>query len=305
MWSSSEVSAGEPRLGQPRRGTRSKGGADGCGVAETRAGPENGVMKENPPDGRRPDDVSRETSDDSGGGVDLPAEADVEAGLRRLGIPASSGSVRKLVRHAELMLEENRRQNLTRLTSPRDVLVRHVLDSASAIPFMESSPAGTVVDIGAGAGYPGVVLCVLGCRHVVLAEAERRKAEFLRTVVGALGLDAEVVASRAEEVALERRESFAVVSARAVARLASLVELASPLLFLGGRLIALKGASVSEELQAGDAAGRLCGMMRVDCARVEVSGSEREHTVVVYERQGPALQGLPRRPGAAQRRPLA
>jgi len=237
--------------------------------------------------------------------VVLPDEADIQAGLVGMGVAADARSVRMLLRHARLMLEENERQNLTRLTSPNDVLVRHILDSATALPFVEAAPRGAVADLGSGAGYPGVVISVLGARHVVLVESERRKASFLSTVVADLEIDAEVSASRAEEVAIERASSFAVVVARAVAPLASLVELASPLLVGGGRLIALKGASVADEVAAGDAAGRLCGMVRVECVRVDVPGSDREHMILVYERRGLSRERLPRRPGAAQRHPLA
>lgn len=252
-----------------------------------------------------PEDVSRETSGRSSVCIVLPDEADIQAGLTGMGIAVDVRSVRLLMRHARLMLEENERQNLTRLTSPNDVLVRHILDSATALPFVEAAPHGAVADLGSGAGYPGVVVSVLGARHVVLVESERRKASFLSTVVADLEVDAEVSASRAEEVAIERANSFAVVVARAVAPLASLVELASPLLVCGGRLVALKGASVAGEVAAGDAAGRLCGMARVECVHVDVPGSDREHMILVYERRGHSRERLPRRSGAAQRHPLA
>lgn len=229
--------------------------------------------------------------------------SDVLECLLAVNVEASSGQAELIRAHSEAVLAANMQFNLTRVTSPQDVLSLHIGDSASALPYLNQSPPGNVADLGSGAGYPGVVLSILSGRHFVLVESVKKKATFLLQTTVGLGLDVEVEAVRAEELALTRPAGFSVVIARALSSLPALVELASPLLIVGGRLICMKGRPTSEELASGDAAAKLCGMRPLHVHPFDLPNGENR-VVVEYERYGAVRQHLPRRPGTAQRQPL-
>lgn len=229
--------------------------------------------------------------------------SDVLECLLTVNVEATSDQAESIRAHAEAVLEANRQFNLTRVTAPEDVLSLHIGDSATALPYLEQSPAGDAADLGSGAGYPGVVLSILSGRHFVLVESVKKKAAFLRQSALDLGLDIDVEAVRAEELALLRPGSFSVVVARALSSLPALVELASPLLIRGGRLICMKARPTSEELASGKAAAKLCGMRPVGVTPFDLPNGENR-VVIEYERHGTVREHLPRRPGMAQRQPL-
>jgi len=225
-------------------------------------------------------------------------------GLERMGIPCGPSQAAAIIAHLALVEEVNESFNLTTI-GPEQAVATHLLDSAVAVPFLGRAPEGPFADLGSGAGFPGVPLTVLTGREVSLVESVKKKATFLERVVAELCLKATVHPVRAEELALERRSSYAAVTARALSALPSLVELASPLLRQGGLLICLKGRPDDEEIARGDTAAALCGMTRIAMSPVTVPGMAAERLVVVYERNGKAKLKLPRRNGMAQRQPLA
>jgi len=221
-----------------------------------------------------------------------------------MGLTLSPEAADKMVRHLDLLRAANERFNLTAIKD-EDWLWAHVLDSLSCVPEVEASLEGPLADLGSGGGFPGVPVALATGRDVTLVESVKKKAAFLADVVAALSLPGRVAAVRAEELALSEGGAFSVVTARALSALASLVELGSPLLKRGGRLICLKGDPRAEELESGAAAARLCGMSYSGSRAVAIPGSDATRTIVVYERTGPAKIHLPRRTGMAQRQPLA
>ena len=229
--------------------------------------------------------------------------SDVLECLSAVNVEASPGQAELIRAHSEAVLEANKQFNLTRVTSPEDVLDLHIGDSATALPYLNQSPPGNAADLGSGAGYPGIVLSILSGRHFVLVESVKKKAAFLRQTALDLSLDIDIEAVRAEELALSRPCGFSVVIARALSSLPALVELASPLLVTGGRLICMKARPTSEELASGEAAARLCGMLLRSVIPFDLpNGGNR--LVIEYERYGTVREHLPRRPGMAQRQPL-
>jgi 16S rRNA (guanine527-N7)-methyltransferase len=136
-------------------------------------------------------------------------------------------------------------------------------------------------------------------------ESVRKKAAFLSKICADLRLEATVHPIRAEELALVNSGAYSAVVARALSSLPSLVELAAPLLCVGGTLICLKGSPEESELERGDAVARLCGMNRRSTESVSVPTVDAQRTIVVYRKERPARMSLPRRTGLAQRQPLA
>lgn len=221
-----------------------------------------------------------------------------------MGLALPEAKVMLLARHLEMVLSANEEFNLTRIEKD-DAVRLHVLDSCAAAPALRDAPKGQFADIGSGAGYPGIPLSILTDRPVALVESVGKKAAFLERVVGELCLNATVHGDRAESLALTHPRGFAAVTARAVSSLPSLVELAAPLLASGGLLLCLKGWPQDEELGRGRAAGVLCGMTQESVVELQIPGEELRRTVVTYRRTGKIRASLPRRPGMAQRRPLA
>lgn len=221
--------------------------------------------------------------------------------LESAGVVTNEVERRLLASHARMVLETNQSMNLTRIVEPGAVVALHIVDSLAFLPHA-SRLDGQIIDIGAGAGYPGVPLAVLGY-DVTLCESVQKKAAFLQGCVDALGLRCGVIASRAEEIAEASPGEYDVVVARAVSSLASLLELASPLLRRGGRLVALKGSPDAAERAKAGGAATMCGMSLIESAVYTLPGGEGR-SVFVYERVAEPGIRLPRRPGLAQRQPL-
>jgi 16S rRNA (guanine527-N7)-methyltransferase len=221
-----------------------------------------------------------------------------------LGIALSDCAAEAIAAHLSIVYTANETMNLTRI-GREDAVALHVLDSLSGLEEMSGSPAGPWVDIGSGAGFPGVPLAVASGRHVDLLESVGRKAAFLECVVAELRLDATVRGCRAEDAAGRTPGLYAAVAARAVSELPALVELASPLLMRGGRLVCWKGDPSEDELERGRRAAAKTGMRHIRDIDVVVPGSDARRTLVVYERAGQSTTRLPRRVGLAQSKPLA
>lgn len=203
----------------------------------------------------------------------------------------------------------------TTVRDPNEAWRTHVLDSLSGLEVPELVAASRIADVGAGAGFPGVALAAaLPQARVELIEATSRKCEFMRSLTARARIDnAHVVCARAEEWAAAHapdggRERADVVTARAVGRLATLAELASPLLREGGVLVAWKGRrDPEEEAEAAGAEGRLAmqpGAVRPMAAGPgSAAGFEHRH-LYVFTKSGPTPPGLPRRAGMAKKRPF-
>lgn len=211
----------------------------------------------------------------------------------------------RLERVLGLLAEE--RASVSSVVQPADAWRVHVADSLTGLEVEDLAAASTIADVGSGAGFPGIPLAVaLPDARVDLIESVGRKCAFMRRAVAAAGLEnARVVEARSEEVARgDGREAYDAVTARAVGRLSTLAELASPLLREGGVLVAWKGRrDPDEEEQLEGAAEQLA--MRPE-AVLEVgpfAGSRHRHLHVV-RKSGPTPESLPRRPGMAKKRPL-
>jgi 16S rRNA (guanine527-N7)-methyltransferase len=188
-------------------------------------------------------------------------------------------------------------------TTVSDPVDEHLGDSLSALPHL-GSPA-SIADIGSGIGFPGLALAVaLPSAHVTLIESQRRHAAVAeRLRVAAALQNAHVVSERAESVSL--REPFDLVTARAVAPLAVLVEYAAPLLVEGGRLVAWKGARDGAEELAGEEAGRIVGLSLERVVQVVPFPGAHSRHLHLYAKAAPTPDRFPRRPGMARKRPLA
>lgn len=222
-----------------------------------------------------------------------------------VGVDLTPRQARQLQRYLELVGRWRRAAALTAVASPLVAARVHIADSLLCL--RAGIPSGArVIDVGSGAGLPGIPLAVARPDlRVTLLEANRRKAAFLERAVAELGLSTAVVVRRAEDAGGEAglREAFDVVTARAVAPLTVLVELTLPLAAVGGRVVLLKGPRIGAELEAAAAAIRVLGGGPSLVVPGELGGGEQRSLVVIRKRSS-TPDGFPRRPGVPRRRPI-
>lgn len=206
------------------------------------------------------------------------------------------------------LIDWNSRVNLTSITERDQVIVKHFLDSLTLAPILQTlAPAARLIDIGTGAGFPGIPLKIaLPNLRLTLLETTGKKVDFLKRLLAQLRLrDAIAIQARAEDLGRhpEHRAQYDVAVARAVANLATLAEYALPFVRVGGLFIAQKGVDIDDELkQATHALKELGGRVR-EIVRVQLPGLEPRHLIVV-EKIAATPDKYPRRAGIPERKPL-
>lgn len=229
-----------------------------------------------------------------------------EAAQYRLEVSGEKAEL--MVRHLMLVIEKNRVMNLTRIVDEKDAITKHVVDSLLFARVVDGAdaPDGAFVDIGTGAGFPGIPFAIMSNVPGVLLDSVAKKIGAVTEFIHELGLESALEAqpARVEEFARNHRESYAVVMARAVAELNVLVEYAAPLLVRNGVLVVSKGRITDEELVDGDYAAKLCGMRRVSRETLELPHEAGHRELITYRKvRKPSLK-LPRSVGVAKHKPL-
>ena len=224
------------------------------------------------------------------------------------GIPLTAEQIGQFSVYHEMLLDWNTRMNLTALTAPEDVAVKHIIDSLTAYDAALFDGARTLIDVGTGAGLPGIPLAVYAPQFTVtLLDALNKRVRFLTEVTAAMGLqNVRCIHARAEEAArtAEHRAAYDIAVSRAVARLPVLLEYTLPFVRVGGTLLALKGRAYAEEQKEARRAAEVLGGGRITARPVHLPGLDdvRAILTVTKERQTPAA--YPRGGGAPTRRPL-
>jgi 16S rRNA (guanine527-N7)-methyltransferase len=226
-------------------------------------------------------------------------------GLRQLGLSDQYNEQFLLYRRE--LLDWNTRVNLTAITDPEEVLLKHFLDSLSLL-LVYDKPQTRMLDIGSGAGFPGLALKIVRPQwQVTLLEATNKKVVFLRHMIEVLGLqDIEVVHGRAEECGHNReyRGSFALVTARAVAALPVLLEYSAPYCRASGSIILPKKGDLVDELEQGKRAASQVGAVFKRDVPVDVPGLTDGRRLLVWEQRKPCPPQFPRSGAAIAKKPL-
>lgn len=206
------------------------------------------------------------------------------------------------------LIEWNQKFNLTSITDPDQIRIKHFLDSLSCWLAMRAAPLGRVIDVGSGAGFPGLPLTILRPEmHLTLVESTGKKAAFLEHIVQVLGLSSvTILALRAEEVGQlpEHREAYCWAIARAVAPLPVLAEYLLPLARVGGCALAQKGRGAKTEAAAAQNAIAQLGGELADVTPVNIPGLDEERALIVLNKNAPTPVAYPRRAGMPAKRPL-
>ena len=238
-------------------------------------------------------------------------------GLKEMGLTPPSGAVDKLCRYSQLLLAQNQVMNLTAITQPDQVARPHFLDSAAVLAYggragLDPTPAWlagkSLIDVGTGAGFPGLVLKILEpSLSLTLVDSLGKRMNWLREVCEVLSLDGVCcLHARAEELALqpEFRDSFDLAVSRAVASYPLLCELCLPYVRVGGKFVAMKSVESGQEVASGvTAVGRLGGK-QLEAIDYPIPGAGVTHRLVPVKKISPTPKGLPRGWGKIKKAPL-
>ena len=225
------------------------------------------------------------------------------AGLQDLQLPTAG--VDALMQYADALLETNKVMNLTAITDPADVATLHFLDSAALMKLADFS-GKRVVDVGTGAGFPGMPLRIREPSiRLTLLDSLGKRIHFLQGVCDQLGFaDVACVHARAEEFAAQHRESFDIATSRAVASLPLLAELSLPLVKVGGYFLPMKAVDSDEELSSAARAISILGGRLKEVKDYRIPGTEVTHRLVVIEKVKPSPAKYPRAFAKIKKAPL-
>lgn len=228
-------------------------------------------------------------------------------GVNLNSIDSLSDNQKALIKkHLECVIEANKVTNLTRIDSMDSGMLLHIEDSLAALEEADEAPAGKYIDLGSGGGFPGFPLAIATGRKTTLIDARQRKVELLNDFAEQLSLSDQVIAvhARIEEFSRTHKNHYSLVTARALSKLSILLELASPLLKQGGRLICYKARMEESELEHAKKISKQVGFSLVSLDEYFLSDGETFRMLVVFEKIGPSKIKLPRRDGFAQNKPL-
>ena len=233
-------------------------------------------------------------------------------GASKLGIELNAGQAKQFKLYYRELIEWNNKINLTTITDYYSVQIKHFLDSLTitlALPGKDVERSDfNIIDIGTGAGFPGVPLKILLPQvRLVLVEPTTKKAVFLRNIIHKLELEnIEILNNRAEEAAhlSPYREQFALVLSRAVASLPALLELTLPFCQVGGRFIAQKKGDVNQEVDGAEKAITTLGGRLDQIKKIELDKFNDARYLVIIDKIYPTPDKYPRRPGLPRRRPI-
>jgi 16S rRNA (guanine527-N7)-methyltransferase len=228
--------------------------------------------------------------------------------LNQFGVSLNPRQVSAFERYEVELLDWNARFNLTAIRDSESIRAKHFLDSLSCTLAWRDNPPACLIDVGTGAGFPGIPLKILQpSLQLSLVESVGKKAEFCRHLSGVLGLDkVEVLQTRAEEVGqlAKHREHYDWAVGRAVASLPILVEFLLPLVHVGGSILAQKGESGPAEAHASERAIRLLGGRLRQLVKVDLPGVADERYLVIIDKVAATPPNYPRRVGIPAKKPL-
>ena len=230
------------------------------------------------------------------------------ARVAEAGIPLTAEQIGQFSVYHEMLLDWNTRMNLTALTAPEDVAVKHIIDSLTAYDAARFDGARTLIDVGTGAGLPGIPLAVYAPHlTVTLLDSLNKRVRFLTEVTRAMNLEnVRCIHARAEEAARakEHRAHYDIAVSRAVARMPVLLEYTLPFVRVGGSVLALKGRAYAEEAAEARGAAVRLGGGAITVRPVQLPGLDDVRAILAVRKERPTPKAYPRRAGQPEQHPL-
>lgn len=232
----------------------------------------------------------------------------LKKGCSELNIDLSTEAEKRFAVYQKRLVEWNERMNLTAITEPDEIQTKHFLDSLTPVSAGLIPQGCRVVDVGCGAGFPGLPIRFV-CEEIrlTLLDSLEKRLQFLRQVLEDVKIkDVAVVHARAEDGGRDPkyREKFDVALSRAVANLATLAEYCLPFVRVGGHLLALKGPLVEQELKMGKKAIEVLGGKVQDVIGTRIPRTELAHNIVVIKKVSPCPKSYPRKAGTPSKKPI-
>lgn len=225
-----------------------------------------------------------------------------------VGLQFSKEQYEQFISYMKLLQEWNERINLTAIVEDEEIIKKHFIDSMKAFKRDEFKKANTLIDVGTGAGFPGLPIAIMnGQLSVTLLDSLNKRINFLNTVISELGLtNVTTIHSRAEDGARNKdlREKFDIATSRAVANMSVLSEFCLPYVKVGGNFIALKGPAVDQEIKESMNAIKLLGGEFINVCEVSIEGTELRHNLVVVKKIKECSKTYPRKAGLITKNPL-
>ena len=225
---------------------------------------------------------------------------------KEIDIGFNEEQIEKFYKYMQLLLEWNEKINLTAITDPKEIILKHFIDSLTILKYIKKG--AKVIDVGTGAGFPGIPLKILRDDiNLTLLDSLNKRINFLKLVIDELKLkNVDTIHGRAEEIGKNKRyrESFDISFSRAVANLSTLSEYLIPLVKIGGISISMKGSEIKEEIEKSKKAITLLGgnINKIDFFELPQSDIKRNLIIIEKERSTPAK--FPRKPGLPSKEPI-
>ncbi len=232
----------------------------------------------------------------------------LKTGFDELNIMYDEKIIDNLLEYKDLLLEWNEKINLTTVTKDEDIFVKHFFDSATCITTGLIKGDSKVIDVGTGAGFPGVVLKILNKKmNITLLDSLKKRTLYLNDLVSKLDLkDVKIIHGRAEEMANKKgyREEYQIALSRAVASLNVLLEYCLPFVKVGGFFLCQKGPKYESELKEGEKALKVLGGEIVDIKEYLLPNSDIKHYILIIEKVFKTPAKYPRKPGKPSLNPI-
>ncbi|SDL15411.1 16S rRNA (guanine(527)-N(7))-methyltransferase RsmG [Natronincola ferrireducens] len=232
----------------------------------------------------------------------------LQEGCNELDINIQEKQVNQMLKYKDLLLEWNEKMNLTAIEEEREVIIKHFLDSISCLKVQQLKNSGKVIDVGTGAGFPGIPLKAMFPQlKLTLLDSLNKRINFLKEVCLQLELqDVEFIHGRAEDYGQNKnhREVYDYAVARAVAPLNILVEYCLPFVKVGGFFICQKGKALDEELVEGEKAIKVLGGKVIDKKEIPLPFSDITHNILIIEKTGVTSTKYPRKAGKPTKDPI-
>ena len=225
---------------------------------------------------------------------------------QKINIELDKNQIEKFYKYMDLLIEWNEKINLTAITNRKDIIVKHFIDSLTIQRYL--GDAVNIIDVGTGAGFPGIPIKIINPNlKVVLVDSLNKRINFLQDVIKKLNLDnIEVIHARAEDLGQNKkyREAFDIVTSRAVANMSVLSEYLLPLARVNGKCICMKGSDIEEELENSKYAINLLGGKIEQVDKFELSNERIGRNIVIVEKLKNTPNSYPRKAGTPAKKPL-
>ena len=241
-------------------------------------------------------------------GMDNQFKMWITSGMKEISVDLSDDQMEQFYLYYEMLIEWNKIMNLTAITDMKDVIFKHFIDSVSLVKAVDVSRETSLIDVGTGAGFPGIPLKIVFPElKVTLLDSLNKRVRFLEEVIGKLGLTGILaIHGRAEDVGrnFEYREKYDLCVSRAVANLATLSEYCMPFVRVGGNFISYKSGTIEDELKAAGNAVKMLGGRVEDVVRFRIEGIDAERSLVLVVKNRKIDSKYPRRAGWPGKEPL-